>query len=461
MRAGAPLRRGCGHRVGPGVFSPRALGGSRRAWCSTMSQGWGHSGRQRASLVSPCPSPQEIAECCRAIQTEAVALNPGLGPLLVLPLHPGMGRAAQKVYEVLEESGRERRVIVTHWLADSSFSLGTVRFVIDSGLELRNVSVPAWDREPSGGERGAWLCSGAQLAARAEASPGRERRGHGGLRCLAQPRLCVMPRAGGHGTCPREVAVVALHQRGGGAFGESGGSSAGAPSHSLACRSTTPASGQSPRCCGPSARARQSRACSEPQAAPQVRAPAQASPECASSGRGLLSHPTGAPGSLWPSALPCLPALAALSLGFILPTVMAHGPSPAGTCLRLYSEAFYEQRLPPSPAPHVSETSLSRLVLLLKRLDIADMGQCDFLDRPGSARGAQRGRACHGGGAGAKGRNRAAMREEMEAGHGRGCHCSLGCLWRGAGGSCECRRRIGRAAWSWQPADVLPQPPSR
>lgn len=70
---------------------------------------------------------------------------------------------------------------------------------------------------------------------------------------------------------------------------------------------------------------------------------------------------------------------------------MAHGPSPAGTCLRLYSEAFYEQHLPPSPAPHVSETSLSRLVLLLKRLDIADMGQCDFLDRPGSARGARRG----------------------------------------------------------------------
>lgn len=84
--------------------------------------------------------------------------------------------------------------------------------------------------------------------------------------------------------------------------------------------------------------------------------------------------------------LACLPALAAVSLGSIPPTVGAHGPSPAGTCLRLYSEAFYEQRLPPSPAPHVSETSLSRLVLLLKRLDIADMGQCDFLDRPGSAR---------------------------------------------------------------------------
>ncbi|XP_042663991.1 ATP-dependent RNA helicase DQX1-like isoform X1 [Tyto alba] len=169
-------------------------------------------------------SEQEITECCGAIQTEAVALNPGLGPLLVLPLHPGVGRAAQKVYEALEEGGRERRVVVTHWLADSSFSLGTVRFVIDSGLELRSVYNPR---------------------IRAESQV---------LRPISKSQAeSRMQRASG---------------------------------------------------------------------------------------------------------------------------------SPPGTCLRLYSEAFYEQRLPPSPAPHVSETSLSRLVLLLKRLDIADMGQCDFLDRP-------------------------------------------------------------------------------
>uniref|UniRef100_A0A8C5TPI0 Helicase-associated domain-containing protein n=1 Tax=Malurus cyaneus samueli TaxID=2593467 RepID=A0A8C5TPI0_9PASS len=152
----------------------------------------------------------------RTVPTDAL-LGPALGPLLVLPLHPGVGRAAQRLYETAEES-RERRVIVTHWLGDSSFSLGTVRFVIDSGLELRSVS----------GTGDGW-----------------------GL------ALC---------------------------WGAAGSSQAGK--------------------------------------------------------RGL------------------------------------------GTCLRLYSEAF-EQRLPPSPAPHVSETSLSRLVLVLKRLDIADMGQCDFLDRPG------------------------------------------------------------------------------
>ncbi|GCB65769.1 hypothetical protein scyTo_0010005 [Scyliorhinus torazame] len=52
-----------------------------------------------------------------------------------------------------------------------------------------------------------------------------------------------------------------------------------------------------------------------------------------------------------------------------------------GKCFRLYSEAFHNE-MPDVPPPRVSETNLSHLVLLLKRLDIADMGQCDFLDRP-------------------------------------------------------------------------------
>ncbi|XP_067836796.1 putative pre-mRNA-splicing factor ATP-dependent RNA helicase DHX32 [Heptranchias perlo] len=52
-----------------------------------------------------------------------------------------------------------------------------------------------------------------------------------------------------------------------------------------------------------------------------------------------------------------------------------------GKCFRLYSEAFHNEMLE-VPPPRVSETNLSHLVLLLKRLDIADMGQCDFLDRP-------------------------------------------------------------------------------
>ena len=38
------------------------------------------------------------------------------------------------------EGGRTRKVIVSHWLADGGFAVGSVRHVIDAGLELRSVS---------------------------------------------------------------------------------------------------------------------------------------------------------------------------------------------------------------------------------------------------------------------------------------------------------------------------------
>ncbi|XP_035995825.1 ATP-dependent RNA helicase DQX1 [Fundulus heteroclitus] len=53
-----------------------------------------------------------------------------------------------------------------------------------------------------------------------------------------------------------------------------------------------------------------------------------------------------------------------------------------GLCLRLYSQARYEAAMTEAHCPAVVEENLSHLVLLLKRLDIADMGQCNFLDRP-------------------------------------------------------------------------------
>ncbi|XP_076139595.1 ATP-dependent RNA helicase homolog DQX1 [Alosa pseudoharengus] len=53
-----------------------------------------------------------------------------------------------------------------------------------------------------------------------------------------------------------------------------------------------------------------------------------------------------------------------------------------GVCVRLYPQALYEEGMPACRCPSVVEENLSHLVLLLKRLDIADMGQCKFLDRP-------------------------------------------------------------------------------
>lgn len=59
-------------------------------------------------------------------------------PPRVLPLHPGCSQAIQTVYEDTDMS--VRKIVVTHWLADFSFSLPFIQHVIDSGLELRSVS---------------------------------------------------------------------------------------------------------------------------------------------------------------------------------------------------------------------------------------------------------------------------------------------------------------------------------
>ncbi|XP_031799610.1 ATP-dependent RNA helicase DQX1 isoform X2 [Sarcophilus harrisii] len=86
------------------------------------------------------PSEENILQCCECLRKEAERLDPELTPFQVLPLHAGLGRAVQAVYEDVE--GGPRKVVVTHWLADSSFSLPSIHHVIDSGLELRNVYNP-------------------------------------------------------------------------------------------------------------------------------------------------------------------------------------------------------------------------------------------------------------------------------------------------------------------------------
>ena len=55
-----------------------------------------------------------------------------------------------------------------------------------------------------------------------------------------------------------------------------------------------------------------------------------------------------------------------------------------GLSLRLYPQSLYDDGMGEAHCPGVVEENLSHLVLLLKRLDIADMGQCKFLDRPGN-----------------------------------------------------------------------------
>uniref|UniRef100_A0A8C2ZGU1 DEAQ-box RNA dependent ATPase 1 n=1 Tax=Cyclopterus lumpus TaxID=8103 RepID=A0A8C2ZGU1_CYCLU len=106
-------------------------------------------------------SAQETEECVALLEKECVALSPQLGPLRILPLHAGLGGLAQRVYEsnsevspLRESAGSEgldgavlgargqgvkRKVILSDTLAEASFSLPAIRYVIDTGLQLKTV----------------------------------------------------------------------------------------------------------------------------------------------------------------------------------------------------------------------------------------------------------------------------------------------------------------------------------
>ncbi|XP_070844911.1 ATP-dependent RNA helicase DQX1-like [Chaetodon trifascialis] len=109
-------------------------------------------------------SAQETEECVTLLEKECVALSPQLGPLRILPLHAGLGGLTQRVYEsdpeasTMSENERskaanssvlgaggpaiKRKVFFTDTLAEASFSLPAVRYVIDTGLQLKTVYNP-------------------------------------------------------------------------------------------------------------------------------------------------------------------------------------------------------------------------------------------------------------------------------------------------------------------------------
>ncbi|XP_027691806.1 ATP-dependent RNA helicase DQX1 isoform X2 [Vombatus ursinus] len=99
-----------------------------------------HQGGAPGDVLVYLPSEEDILRCCECLRKEAEHLGPEVTQFQVLPLHAGLGRAVQAVYEDVE--GGPRKVVVTHWLADSSFSIPSIHHVIDSGLELRNVYNP-------------------------------------------------------------------------------------------------------------------------------------------------------------------------------------------------------------------------------------------------------------------------------------------------------------------------------
>lgn len=52
----------------------------------------------------------------------------------------------------------------------------------------------------------------------------------------------------------------------------------------------------------------------------------------------------------------------------------------AGKCFCLYQE---DTSLPVESVPHILESDITSTVLFLKRMEIAGLSHCDFIDRPG------------------------------------------------------------------------------
>lgn len=52
----------------------------------------------------------------------------------------------------------------------------------------------------------------------------------------------------------------------------------------------------------------------------------------------------------------------------------------SGKCFCLYPE---DNQLPEENSPQILESDITPTVLFLKRIEIAGLGQCDFIDRPG------------------------------------------------------------------------------
>ncbi|XP_035523597.1 ATP-dependent RNA helicase DQX1 [Morone saxatilis] len=123
-----------------------------------------HRRGEEGNVMVFLASAQETEECVALLEKECVALSPQLGPLRILPLHAGLGGLAQRVYESEPEAsavrennssegvdssalgaggpGVRRKVILTDTLGEASFSLPAIRYVIDTGLQLKTVYNP-------------------------------------------------------------------------------------------------------------------------------------------------------------------------------------------------------------------------------------------------------------------------------------------------------------------------------
>lgn len=330
------------------------------------------------------------------LETECVSLSPDLGRLQVVPLHSGLTGLAQRAYESCDpledgEGPEGRKVIVSDRLAEASFSLQNIRYVIDTGLMLRTVRLLLL--------RLLFLCLLPPLFLRLLISC------HLVLRllipclpsllplclldpcplsrvplllcllipplplpCLSLPLLVPCPLFPSPPPVSSPPSPPALSQ---------------SPPPPLSPRPPSPPPPLSPRPLSPVSVSSCAPVSSFPVLtllsfqvySPQIRANSQVLTSISRHQADMRSERVTSP----------LPGEWVVTCaGRQRRPTSPHRPvSPVGLCVRLYAPSLYEQDMVASPRAGVMEENLSHLVLLLKRLDIADMGQCKFLDRPG------------------------------------------------------------------------------
>uniref|UniRef100_A0A673KUG3 Helicase ATP-binding domain-containing protein n=1 Tax=Sinocyclocheilus rhinocerous TaxID=307959 RepID=A0A673KUG3_9TELE len=128
-----------------------------------------HRRGEEGDILVFLPSVQEIQECRVALEKECVSLSAHLLSLRVIDLHAGVGGSSQQLYnsespedkqqdelpDTVESPAQRRRVILTDVLGEASFSLNNIRYVIDSGIQLKTVTPPCFITPPANKEEAA------------------------------------------------------------------------------------------------------------------------------------------------------------------------------------------------------------------------------------------------------------------------------------------------------------------
>ncbi|XP_043569089.1 putative pre-mRNA-splicing factor ATP-dependent RNA helicase DHX32 [Chiloscyllium plagiosum] len=103
-----------------------------------------HHTREKGDIAIFLSCIKEIDEACNIIRRESSKLHPMLGELVPVPFYPEQSRYVDGPSDILEKNSRQykRRVLLTTSMGESLICIENVKFVIDVGMEKKNVYNP-------------------------------------------------------------------------------------------------------------------------------------------------------------------------------------------------------------------------------------------------------------------------------------------------------------------------------